>query len=383
MKIFNLFYKDKSTIVANATGAKSARELIDKSRFKGVNTSRTFAFERSIADWKRAIDDALSEPYYNRYDLYELYKRITRDAQLRAQMRTRKAGTLSEKFIIKAGTKDITETLETEWFRMIIKKILDTTFYGLSAIEVYKDKQGSIKVTELAPEHFSPERNLLVPNPEMVAEGFPLIEPITDYLLLFEAEKENKLGLLADATPYALYKSFSLTDWARHSERFGTPFVVLKTPITDQRELSKYANMLANFGNNGYTILDETDNLEFLAQGNAGKPFEIYSEMIKFCDEQISKVIVGQTSTADTKAFVGSAEVQERILDWHIEEDMLMVKNEMNSKVLPMLAKLGASPAGATFEWEFFEQKKAKPTAPQPPKGELKLGNADFYTACC
>lgn len=383
MKLFNLFYKDKSTSAANTKGAKSVRELLEKSRFKGVNTSRTFAFERSIADWKRAIDDALSEPYYSRYELYELYKRITRDAQLRAQMRTRRAGTLSEKFIITAGAKDATERLETAWFRLIIKKILDATFYGLSAIEVYKDKQGSIKVTEINPEHFSPERNLLIPNPEMVAEGFPLVEPITDYLLLFEAEKENKLGLLADATPYALYKSFSLTDWARHSERFGTPFVVLKTPITDQRELGKYADMLANFGNNGFAILDETDQLDLLNQNSSGKPFEIYLEMTRFCDEQISKIIVGQTSTADTKAFVGSAEVQERILNWYVEEDMLMVKNEMNSKVLPMLAKLGASPEGATFEWEFFQQKKTKPTAPQPPKGELKLGDEDFYTACC
>lgn len=380
LNIRKLFF-GKSTQNLPAHGAKSVLELLRQHRYKGINTSRTFSFERDIADWKRYIDNALSEPWYSRYDLYELYKRVVRDAHLRAQMRTRRAGTLSELYRIEKNSQDITASFKTKYFRLIIKKILDAAFFGLSAIELHPDEREGLRVVEFEPAHFSPERNLLLPLPEVSTQGIPLAPPLTDRLLIFQDDQENKLGLLADAAPYALYKSFSVTDWARHSERFGTPFTVLKTPTIDKTELAKYNEMLANFGNNGYAILDEADHLELLQPNSATKPFEIYSEMIKFCDEQISKIIVGQTATADTKAFVGSAEVQERILDWHVEEDMLRVQDAINNQVLPLLAKMKLAPENAVFKWAFFGQRnqvQAKPTETQNLHNPL----GDFYQAC-
>lgn len=370
---------------------KTLQSVLDTIKRKKYNTaSRTFRAEKDIADWKRYIDQALSEPYYNRYELYEMYDKAMYDPQLSAQVETRKTGTKSEAYVLidanKKTQEESSELIQKVWFQELIDCILDSVYYGFTALEIKKFKEGEIQsIKRISSNHFSPERNALLPNPQQVNSTVPLEEPLTDYLLTFG--KEDDLGLLAKASRCTLYKNFSVSDWARHSERFGTPFLTIKTTTTEQKEIDSIEEMAANFGNNGYAILDEHDEVNLLQQSGQ-KPFEIYAEMIKFQDEQISKLIVGQTGTADQKSYVGAAEVQERILNWYVETDMKLVKNEINQKVLPFLIKQGYKLEGLKFEWQYFlDKSKPKPKkeeAPNP-KSELNLLNPfeDFQEGCC
>lgn len=272
-------------------------------------------------------------------------------------------------------------------------------YYGFTALEIKKFEEGEIQsVKRIHSKHFSPERNALLPNPQQVSTTIPLIEPLTNHLLTFG--KEDDLGLLAKASKCTLYKDFSISDWARHSERFGTPFLTVKTTTTEEKEIDSIEEMAANFGNNGYAILDEHDDINLLQQSGT-KPFEIYLEMARFQDEQISKGIVGQTGTADQKTYVGAAEVQERILNWYVESDMKLVRNYVNNTVIPYLTKHKryASLKNLKFEWQYFldkdkskkENSKARKEDSKPqeealnPKGELNLLNPfeDFQAGCC
>ncbi|MCS6821698.1 MAG: DUF935 family protein [Microscillaceae bacterium] len=340
-KLQKLFYKKPSAdvLLAEALAKISAKETISKKQ--NFYKARVFAADKHIKDWKNAIDEAISPPYYRKSSLAAIIEQIRYDAQVQAQIQTRKNGTLAERFILDASPE------VQKLVKQIISVILDSLFFWASACEI----EGTTLHT-IPPEYLCVEQKELAFANE---KGIPFEH--FENLLVFENPYKH-LGLLAFAAQYAIYKRFSLSDWSRHSELFGMPFLALRTPVTDETEIKKRHQALANFGSNAYVILDTDEVLEAIDTKSNTNPYEMYLQMIKFCDEQISKIIVGQVATADQKSFVGSAEVQERILDWYIEHDMLYVEEAMNTQVLPLLAKNGLISKNAVFEWEYFAKKQ-------------------------
>jgi len=307
--------------------------------------SRVFYADKHIKDWKNAISEAVAPPFYRKQDIYELIEQVCFDAQIHAQLQTRKNGTLSERFILENTSNP--DAAVKQLIKKIINVILDSLFYWASACEFSENI-----VQAIEPVYLCPEKQELVVGHD---KGIPF--ELFEDLLVFENPYKN-VGLLAFASQYAIYKRFSLSDWSRHSELFGMPFLSLNTPVTDPEEIKKRHYALASFGSNAYVILDTDEELKAIDTKSTANPHQIYKEMITFCDEQISKIIVGQVATADQKAFVGSAEVQERILDWYIEADMLYVLEQINGKVLPLLAKKGLVAENTVFAWEYFKRKQ-------------------------
>ena len=341
-KIQSIFAKTPSkneTLLAETLVKLSARKTIESKQ--NFYKSRPFYAEKHIKDWKDAIDEAVSPPYFRKTSLMELIEQMHYDAQIQAQLQTRKNGTLAEKFVLDASPQ------VQKLVKQIINVILDSLFFWASACEL----DGETLYT-LPPEYLCTEKKEISVD---LGKGIPF--DAFENLLVFENPNKH-LGLLAFASQYAIYKRFSLSDWSRHSELFGMPFLSLRTPVTDTEEIKKRHHALASFGSNAYVILDTDEILEAIDTKTTASPYEMYLQMIKFCDEQISKIMVGQVATADQKAFVGSAEVQERILDWYIEHDILYVEEVMNTQVLPLLAKNGLINKSAVFAWEYFIKKQ-------------------------
>ena len=71
--------------------------------------------------------------------------------------------------------------------------------------------------------------------------------------------------------------------------------------------------------------------------------------MIQRCNSEISKLILGQTGTLDEKAYVGSAEVQERVLKNVAYNDEFFIEGVLNYQLVPMMIRLGLFPEGTTI----------------------------------
>lgn len=349
-------------------------EITKRKRYNRI--SKVLRTDQDIAHWKEYIDLAKSAPYYNRYYIYQIYEKALYNGHLDSQIDTRKTGTLSEEYILvdKNGNinKEKTKLIQKVWFQEIIDAIIDSVFHGFTAIDIDPVLiDGEIqKVTRIPSEHFSPERNLLLPVPENASIGIRLEEPITDWLLCFG--KLKNLGKLAKASKYALYSDFSLQDWSRHSERFGTPFLTMKTPVTEDAEVQERAEMLGSFGNNGYALLDEDEVIEPIIDTRTN-PHLMYRDLITYCESVISKIISGQTGTSDEKAFVGSAEVHERILNKYVQSDMMLVTFVINFIVIPKLIKIGYPLNDFDFEYKYFYNKR-NPPKPKPKAREEDQG---------
>jgi hypothetical protein len=77
--------------------------------------------------------------------------------------------------------------------------------------------------------------------------------------------------------------------------------------------------------------------------------------MIQRCNSEISKLILGQTGTLDEKAYVGSAEVQERVLKNVAYNDEFFIEGVLNYQLVPMMQRLGLFPEGAKIKFKAEE----------------------------
>ena len=303
--------------------------------------------------WKRAVESATDPERPDRTDLYALYQLAVSDAHLFSQINSRKIKTMGAPFSVSKGNsanKDLTEMLKRPWFGDFMNLALDSLFYGHSLIEFGQLTDGHFEGVHLI------DRNLVIPERGLVVakvgedKGIPFRDaPFNEYLI--EVGLPDSIGLLKDAVPEVIWKRNARSDWSVRSEKFGMPVVVIRTSSTDARELDAKEMMAANIGSNGYAILHIDDQVEF-HESQHSDAYQVYLEQAKLCDEQLSKLILGQTGVSDQKSFVGAAEVHERMMNEYIERDMRWLENIVNYQLFPFLITKGYALVDARFAFD-------------------------------
>lgn len=101
-------------------------------------------------------------------------------------------------------------------------------------------------------------------------------------------------------------------------------------------------------------VFDNDDSVEFVeTSGTSGH--DIYKDLIDKSNSEISKLVLGQTGTTDEKAFVGAAEVHERVQFEYTKSDMQWFTFLINDKLIPKLVKLGMIKEGLKFGFDTKE----------------------------
>ena len=303
--------------------------------------------------WKRAVESATDPERPDRTDLYALYQLALSDAHLFSQINSRKIKTMGAPFSVSKGSslnKDLTEMLNRPWFGDFMSLALDSLFYGHSLIEFGQLVDGHFQDVHLI------DRNLVIPEKGLVVakvgndKGIPFRDaPFNEHLI--EVGLPDSIGLLKDAVPEVIWKRNARSDWSVRSEKFGMPVVVIRTSSTDAKELDAKEMMAANIGSNGYAILHIDDQVEF-HESQHSDAYQVYLEQAKLCDEQLSKLILGQTGVSDQKSFVGAAQVHERLMNEYIERDMRWLENIINYQLFPFLISKGYVLNDARFAFD-------------------------------
>ncbi len=305
----------------------------------------SFRVQASLKVWKTAVIMAEDEQRPRRYELYLLYKVIMEDEEVLTQVRTARMNVQMAPFVLcddkGKEVKDARKLLEQPWFFKYLEYCVDTEMWGNSLIQFFTDATGEIDRIELVP------RLNVRPEPqdgEIVIQygdetGIPYRSgPLQRYVM--EIGDKYDLGLLKTVSKLSIRKGFNMIDWGRRNERFGMPFLVIKTASANDEEINKKQDMAENFGANNYMILDTDDEFEFKeAMSQTGGGHKSFQDFIEMLDSKIQKLINGQTGTSDEKAFVGSAEVHERQLNKYTLARLLRIQYHINDELFPWLAK--------------------------------------------
>lgn len=310
-----------------------------------------------IATYKIAVTRAESLIAPQRSELYKVYKNIELDAHLTAAVNQRKNLTLSKDFDVLLNGEESEELeviIKKKWFRDFIDYSLDSIFYGYSLIQFDSIIDNAFKCVELVPREYVKPEFHIVTNTYADLSGTDYLEaPYNNWCI--GVGKPRDLGLYLKAAPLVIWKKNALGAWSEFVEIFGSPIRIGKTNVRDEETRANMENYLKNMAVASYGVFD-TDDLIELVESNRSDAFQVFDMMIQRCNSEISKLILGQTGTLDEKAYVGSAEVQERVLKNVAYNDEFFIEGVLNYQLVPMMTRLGIFPEGVTISVKAEEE---------------------------
>lgn len=110
----------------------------------------------------------------------------------------------------------------------------------------------------------------------------------------------SRAGILRVIAWMYLFKNYDVKDWVSFCEVFGMPLRLGKYNTSSSEE-DKAALMqaLIQIGTDAAGIIPEGTEIEFKEAAKVSS-LNIYESLARYCDEQISKAILGQTLTSDS-----------------------------------------------------------------------------------
>ncbi len=301
--------------------------------------------ELEMNQFKAAVELARDPQMPLRHILYGFYEKALKDGQVIAQYRTALYTVQKAPFEIrdKKNHKPIDKLhylFDRQWFLEFLQYALDTEFWGHSLLEFSNlNENNEFSQVWLIPRQFvRPETGEIVTDVNQTY-GWNYRQYM-DKLYLLELGDKYDLGLLEMITREVIYKNYARSDWSLAAERFGMPILVVKTDAQGD-ELDKIENMAQNIATNGYIITATNDDIDIKTFSGHEGFYRIYQEKIKYCDQQISKIINGQTMTSDDGSSYSQAMVHERILNSYTYARLQRLQNVINDSLFPFLVRFG------------------------------------------
>jgi SPP1 gp7 family putative phage head morphogenesis protein len=378
----SIFGANKSASLASPKGRRM---------FPQIKRLHNYRVELQLKTLGDAILSAENPLRPDRRNLYAIYREVWRDGHLFSQMRLLRESVVAAGFQLRDSkgkeNKVATDLLQRKWFIDYIRTFVDTYFWGHSLVEFGEQnkKSGEFSEITLMPrEHVRPETGEILITPSDT-KGIPYRD--TDIgKWLMEMGGKFDLGLLQIASQDVIRKRYALGDWSRRSEKFGMPITIAKTDTSDQTEVDRRGEMLANLGSNSWAVLDENDELEFIESGNTDA-YKIYLELIDYSDNSNSKVVVGQTGTSSNEAYAGTADVHKSVFEVFVASILRDLQFHVNDELIPFLIGFGYPLDGYKIQFLELEQKdkedsKSIPT-PEPQKKKLTKEFYPLGSLCC
>ena len=313
---------------------------------------------KDMESWRRALRHADSVERPRRRELMDLYADVMLDALLTSQIEQRIGRTLSAEFSLKDAADKVNEEAtrmlaEAVWLPLLMRYILESTFYGHSLVEFLVSERTGLEVTLVPRQNVVPEEGLFLF--DSTADAGIRYREMREYgTYVLEFGSPRNYGLLNKAVPHALFKKFAHACWSELCEIYGIPPRYIKTNTQDAAMLNRAEEMLREMGAAAYFIIDTTEEFQF-AQGVSTNG-DVYNNLISLCNSEMSLLISGAQIGQDTKNGNRSKEeVAVKQLEKYVNSDKRLVEDYMNSTVLPALFRLGFLPDGLRFSFNSEE----------------------------
>lgn len=368
-----------STPTNKKTTPKKGRKKVDR-KSKSLVKQPLDRVKMEIGDLTKAVENALDPVNSDRTDLLTMYENSWKDSQVIAEREKAESYLITEPFEVLEGetmNKEKTKLFERPWFTHFITIAMYTDFWEYTLAEFQEqDEKGEFTDVKVFPrKHVRPFERQIVINPTD-REGISYEGNEYDFFLLPLGDPDNP-GKLESITREVIWKTFARSDWSEYNERFGKPLLDFAIDTNNEEEVREKTEMAANFGSNGWMVRDIEEEVNIVQIASRASA-ENFKDMALFCDDQIAKLMNGQTGTSDEKSFVGSAEVHERVLDKFTEARLKRVQDIVNYKLLPFLQYHGYPITDKTsFSFPSLKRKAegTSDTPKQPKKPEAPEGN--------
>lgn len=268
----------------------------------------------SLANIMRAADRGEPLSYY------ELAEQVEeRDAHYLGVLGTRKRSVSQIDVTVEAASDDPLHVRQADMIREWLRRdeLADETFHMLDAIgkgqsftEIKWDtSEGQWQPLALEwrdPRWFTTDRRdgrtpLLRGGPSGSGTDTPL-EPFKFVHLTIQAKSGLPIrsGLARIAAWSWMFKAFTLRDWAVFVQTYGQPIRVGRFHSSaSEKDQQTLFRAVANIAGDCAAIIPEEMRIEFIEAKNVGAGADLFERRADWLDRQMSKAVLGQTTTTD------------------------------------------------------------------------------------
>lgn len=317
-------------------------------------------FGIDIADYTAAIKTAENVDFPRRYKLYDMYADILMDSHLSCVIEKRRNAVLCSDIEFRRDGKPddkVNEQIRSPWFSRLVSDIIDSRFWGFTLCQFFKDGEW-IDYNLIPRKHADPVRRIILRHQTDIT-GIAWDE----YPDLLFVGRPDDLGLLAKAAPWVIYKRNTTGDWSQFSEIFGMPIQEYTYDTDDEGSRERAISDAANVGSLATFVHGKDTSLNLIEAGNKTGSADVYERLCERCNNEISKLFLGNTLTTESSDTGTQAlgTVHKKGEDKITQSDRLYVLDVLNYEAAEILARMGIDTAGGEFC--FPEKKDLDPTS--------------------
>lgn len=249
----------------------------------------------------------------------ELFEEMEeKDAHLFSQMQTRKNAVTGLSYEIMPYSDDeydkgiaefVQKELESvEKFEDILFDLLDAIGKGIAVSEIFWKIDEDTGKTSIADIRQVPQKKFFWDYEDkfkVMTEEFPSGIELEENKFIIHRYKAksghpSRAGILRVIAWMYLFKNYDIKDWISFCEVFGMPIRLGKynTSASDD-DKAALMRALISIGTDAAGIIPDGTEITFV-ESNKGTSIDLYESLARFCDEQISKAVLGQTLTSDS-----------------------------------------------------------------------------------
>ncbi len=149
-------------------------------------------------------------------------------------------------------------------------------------------------------------------------------------------------GLARPAAAAYLVKAYAITDWTAYAEVYGMPLRLGRYgPGATENDIETLIGAVANLGTDAAAVMPDSMRIEFQqAASGAGGGAEIFRDLAKYVDSQISKAVLGQTMTTDDGSSRAQAQVHDAVRGDILRSDARQLAATLNRDLVTPFVRL-------------------------------------------
>jgi len=139
-------------------------------------------------------------------------------------------------------------------------------------------------------------------------------------------------GLSFTALFYWLVKNYDVTSWAAFVDRFGYPVRLGKYGRkATEKDIATLKRAVAAIGSDVGAVIPDSMVIDIVESTTTGTNAEVYEKMAEWADKQLSKLVLGQTASADgTPGQLGNRDDQQQVRQDICRADALQLDKTVN-----------------------------------------------------
>ncbi len=319
-------------------------------------------YRKEITDWIQAREVRHNPFNPLTYHLQQLYKDAMLDNHLQGAISNRILRVLNKEFVLKDAEgnidRKISTQIQTKWFRKLVRKAMESYFYGYSIVFVNDLNSTSRSLVDIPRENILPEKGRIVKNSFDANSSAINFREFPNFFIYIQLG-DDPFGILERVAPMTIFKRHSWGSWDEFEQLFGVPIRIARTMINTEKHKDELQKWLEAMGTSSYAIFDKQTEIE-IKENSKADAFNVFYKKIEAVNKEISKGVVGQTMTMDDGSSQSQANVHMEVYNEITSSDITDIQDWVNDDLIPVLQNWGFNiPEGYYFE--IIEKQVIKP----------------------